>query len=251
MITTFSINRVKLLLTKYFVERWKGDLRDFVMVFALCAVFSFNCEVANVGVFVFAMFCFVSASKFYSMFKNSSRGLDYLLIPANTLEKTVAGILLVQVYRVAIYFIALVLGVKFGSFMYSLHPWNTNGIVSIKELFSWLSNDWNYILSFISAQALFLFVSAFFKKSAFVKTLLFLFIFTVAAVIVTVFIASMMDMSGLTSNNDAQTFILLENLDLTFANMTPLGKITTIGSGVITTLFYWVMTYLRLREKEA
>jgi hypothetical protein len=233
------------------VERWRSDLRDFAMVFAFCAVCGWNYGAANIGVFFVILFTLIAASKTFSMFKNRAHGFDYLLVPVNTLEKTFTGIVLSHIYRILLYFIAFVLGLELGSFLYSFHPSNDTGILNIGKVLAWIPTYWNYILSFFAALSLFVFASVFFRKSAFGKTLLCYFGFALIIVIVTVtIITAMMKNIVMDPSINAWAFTM-QDYEFTFKNMTLLGKISTVGSNIFIILFGWVMSFLRLREKEA
>ncbi|MDL2297221.1 hypothetical protein LJC37_04620, partial [Bacteroidales bacterium OttesenSCG-928-E04] len=191
-----------------------------------------------------------SSAKFFSMFKNNSHGLDYLLIPANTLEKTVTGIILSQVYKVILYFIALALGIKFGSFLYSLHHTNIDGVLSIKELFTWVPDNLNFIFTFFTVQAFFLFASVFFKKNAFLKTIMFYFAYCVVLVFILFSIVFILENHTGLIKEAAYAANPFTFFNFTYENMTIFGKISTVVWSCIALLFPWVMSYLRLREKE-
>lgn len=255
MIQIFSFNRVKLLLSKYFVERWKSDLRGFLILFAGCAIFAFNQGAAEAAVVIFfVFFSFLHASKIFGIFKDKTHGMDYLLVPANTLEKTVVAIFLAMIYKVVIFFIAAILGAKIGSLIYTLHPLHSSEIVKISDMFNWLPTHGYLLYMAYAWLSIMVFASVFFRKSALLKTILVYFVFATLLSIISTVIVSLWPESA---NQDTEYMIAFASMfsgsydSMAFSGFTTYGKVSYFVNNTIILLFGWGMTYLRLREKEA
>ena len=118
MNTTFSFNRLGLLLKRFFVENSQKELTFWAISLV---IFMLIQNPTGVGMFI-TISGFVFASRMFNSFGYTPGGMHYLLIPATHLEKLVTGILLSVFYFLicilACYFVGGTLGTQLGNLIF-------------------------------------------------------------------------------------------------------------------------------------
>jgi len=246
---TIALNRLKYLFREYFVTHWKRDLLIFGGIF-LAKVLLLPSGSVFPEAFIVVVMSIILANIFKSLYKGS-QGMNYLLCPANTEEKVIVNIVLVHVYYTAILVLACVLGHFIATQLYLSMP-NYNILSPLISGTIKLLNYQFYAVLF-AFQSIFIFTSIYFKKNSALKTILFFVCFVIMLMLVIKFTGIgkiMIDIDTLPSGafvsyneiNGQYMTDLASYIINKYANM-------TITYCVIT-VFFWVLSYLRLRETE-
>jgi F0F1-type ATP synthase assembly protein I len=172
------------------------------------------------------------------------QGMSYLMRPANTIEKWIANLSLVHLYYTAIFVLACVLGHCTGKFLYQFHQNNTLDLTSDLGGLS-IYNCW--LRAFV-IQSMFIFAAIYFRKKAFLKTLLFL------GVSFLVVLISILIFFRLANNVEAIGMLVgaLGEQELGYIVSYTIDKYVWISRVLVhaTIPFFWGLTYFRLKETE-
>jgi len=228
---TISLNRLKYLFREYFALHWKRDLAIFGALFLIKILFTYmhfpfpDTIIVPITVILCGTFNF---------WHKKPQGMNYLMIPTNTEEKVIANILLVHVYYTAMLVLSCLLGLFIGklicptTFISSPSPF----LSDMGDLFSY-----NFYEGLLAIQVVFIFTSIYFRKNAVLKT----FLLFVALVFIMVVIASVLAL-----NIGADYLVeTLTSIDFLVMNTWMFHAFNWI-----TILFFWVLSYFRLRETE-
>ena len=235
MNTSLSLTRIKHLLNRYFIENWKKDL--YVGLVLLVIAFASNPK-AGFSSFVFMVMVLVYTGRIFCNLAHKESAQHYLMIPASTTEKLITNIFLSHIYYVLLLLVFLVLGILLRALI--LAPYcDASDCYSIIDAKMSMFCFSSYV-SFLCFQSILVFGSVYFKKNAFIKTLLsiaaFLFFLTMLVIfIIRMYIGSM-------------TLPVVE-FDNYVKNPSASFYLSTIISIVIT-CFFWILSYFRLRETE-
>lgn len=249
MNTTFSFNRLGLLLKRFFVENSQKELTFWAISLV---IFMLIHNPAGVGMFIMIS-GFVFASRMFNSFGYTPGGMHYLLIPATHLEKLVTGIILSTFYFLvcilACYFVGGTIGTHLGNLIFS-----TDNAVHFQlfETADAMNNisptyDSSYIdmfMSFAIVQSIFLLGSVYFKKNIIGKTMLSIIAFGVVIGLLELLLLKLN--FDTTSLNNQNINISLLNTESMFPGANLLGEIIKYA----TAPFFWVVSYFRLTEKE-
>ena len=247
----FSKDRMLLLTRSIFIQNKSKDLRLALVIAGIMAFFGLlSSSYSDYDLLRFPIVCvlLVLAGTTYKMLAVPSRAMEYLMLPASTAEKTVVTIAYLNIYYVLMMMASSFVGFYFGQMLQNLIAI----IPFFRDLFG--SSGHNFALSAVSFNELgsnlltltcglsiLLFGSLYFRRHAILKTLLVGCGFCFAIFI--------LDMIVISSAGYAY--------DLTIHNVSlpDLPKwveaMIEIAVPCIVTLFFWFMTYLRLRETEA
>ncbi len=232
--------RIKLLFLRFFRENWKKDLLFFSIFFAI----SILGGARNSSEFVFTMFtfCFIYfAGISFSVLKNRFSGEHYLMIPANGLEKVSVNIILVNLYYGVILWVLANIGVLLGVFIRQfLTPDFIFSPVTMADLQNIFHIDAEWVLFYLLCSAIFTFGSVYFKRRAIIKTIgvifaFFSLIFLIDGLLIHFFIKDIYHFK-------CNFYIDKESLFST--------RWAVMVIEIIIILFFWGLTYLRLKETE-
>ncbi|MDR1113346.1 MAG: hypothetical protein LBL18_06285 [Bacteroidales bacterium] len=169
--------------------------------------------------------------------------MNYLLVPANSAEKTVVNLILVHILINILLIVTLFAGICFGIIIGSLyfqHSLNFNNFaIDFADIFT-LSN----ILEFLAFQSLFIFGSVYFRKGAFAKTLLALGLFSLVLLFIGIAVF------GLFHKETGYHYPLLP-LNVWLHDSITQYKCLNDISNIIWIPVCWILTFFRLRETEA
>lgn len=238
-----SLQRMQWVFSKYMTENWKKDIRDFLILFFLCMIFSGNSIRTGLPYFFLYLMVLVNSANVFSVFGNRNKGTDYLMIPASTFEKLTVNLFIIHIFKTIGYFIMLVLGVKIGSWIYSMFVFTQITPAHFSEIVSVVTIS--TVLALISFQAAFIFGSLYFKKAAFLKSLLVSFIALTGMGLIT----ALLIVNFLNINDPYYTAGFKLNIEPEMLNTGAL--ILSAVTSLIPVVYFWVMSYLRLREMEA
>ena len=248
----FSIDRMLLLARSIFVQNKSKDLRLALVIAGVMAFFgllSVHFEDYGVFHFLYVIVLLVLAGTTFKMLTSQPRAMAYLTLPASAAEKTVVTIAYLNIYYFLLLSVSSFVGYYFGQLLQNLiavipfvrgifgfdgeHVFNLSAVS-----FDGFGDN---LLTLTMVISILLFGSLYFRKHAILKTLLTACVFGFAILILDmIVIASVTSGFSLTAHN----FDLPD---------TPQWLHTLIDYAVpsIVTLFFWFMTYIRLRETEA
>ena len=248
----FSIDRMLLLARSIFVQNKSKDLRLTLLIAGVMAFFglvSVHFEDYGIFHFLYVTVLLVLAGTTFKMLTNQPHAMAYLTLPASTAEKTVVTIAYVNIYYFLLLSVASFVGYYFGQLLQNLIAI----IPFFRDLFG-AEGSHTFALSAVSFEgfgdrlliltmglSILLFGSLYFRKHAILKTLLVFCGFAFALFILDmIVIASAGSALGLTAYN-----VNLPDLPKW------LGTLIEYTVPSVVTLFFWFMTYIRLRETEA
>ncbi len=251
--TIFDINRAKLLLTRQLRLNTSSILIGFgaavgVITFILSMRIIFNLRGLNVEGFsglpftLFFIGGYIFTSTIFSELRTAHRGYLYLTLPASTLEKLLvawftSSILYIVASIIALYVINLLLMLV--AFIFNAHP------VPLYNLFSpWMLKIYAV---YIVTQSIFLLGAIYFRGVNFLKTLLSLFVISVALSIITTLFARIIvfhDFSSIHFDNNNSPEALTEFIENVFV---PVVKALF---WYCMAPFFLVVSYYRLKERQ-
>ena len=245
---SFSFHRIGLLMKNIFLQNWKKDLCIFLCMMGGMAIWKWLSMImfrdANVDFasgfylqyfpinFAVAATLMVLASLTFRRLSNPASGIMYLTLPASTLEKVVVNILLVNVYYFVLLVVSGLAGYALSLCMLAPMFPSENVFVCFKFI-HWYTFGYFAIMLTAGAAAI-LFASVYFKKLA----LLWSFLIGVAVLFVTIVINIAISYMG--GGNMQRIWDLSHNA----------AEAIYYVIFSLVTLFFWFMTWLRLRETE-
>lgn len=239
---SFSFHRVGLLMKNIFLQNWKRDLCIFLCMMGGMAIwkwlsvvlFQRGCLFLTYQPINFAVaatvFCLASLT--FRRLSNQSSGIMYLTLPASTLEKVVVAILQVQVYYFLLLFLPGLAGYVLSLCMLApMYP--SENVFFFIKLIEWEGFGYN-LLALTAGASVMLFASVYFRKLALLWSSLIGFAVIFVTIVIDTAIARFFDGMMVRSCQLSQSgreamYIMIFSL---------------------ITLFFWFMTWLRLRETE-
>lgn len=248
----FSKDRMLLLARSIFVQNKSKDLRIALVVGGIMAFFGLLSSLHGVHEllgFVNMVVLLVLAGTTYKMMANQPQAMAYLTLPASSAEKAVVTIAYLNVYYLILLIVSSFAGFYIGQMLQNL-------IILIpffQELFHVAEGE-SFSLSSVSFEefgsnlwaltmgvSVFLFGSLYFRRYAMLKTILVGLGFITAFFIIDITIIAGATHAYNLSAYDIDVPNIPEWLEAVMDYLIP--------SLII--LFFWFMTYLRLRETEA
>ncbi|MBO7134632.1 MAG: hypothetical protein J6W06_10825 [Bacteroidales bacterium] len=234
-----SYNRIVLLLQRYFRENWKIDLIIAAIVFGFDTLSSLNQGSSSISIFMIIVLLAIYSGRMFAILGRPQGAMNYLMLPASPLEKVLTGILLSGLYFPIVIFASSLLGIM-ASIPICAMIYNS-GLV-MKSI-NFLPNV-EFSPKIIIAVALFIlminsimmFGSVYFKRKAVIKTMLCLLAFNFAVTVIGLILGWIIY---------KRNFMLLGIEDPSYTY-----NIVCIAMAIIT-VFFWVLSYFRLKETEA
>lgn len=191
---------------------------------------------------------FIVTSLSFADLHDERKGMFYLSLPGSLLEKFVGKLLLTTILWVVgatiAYFIASLIGAGISELAFG----GSHG--------GYLPTSWiglKVVLNYMLAQSIFLFGSIYFKKSAFIKTVLAVIVFAFAYMFVMVVVGRIV-FSGYFAHllpTDAEMERLGDLLLPVWPRLQrPAEVLGNVVNYAIVPLFFWVVGFIRLRETE-
>lgn len=232
-----SFNRIKFLFNRYFRENWKRDAGVAAIIFAFEMITSWNEHTSAISLPLLMVFFILYSGRIFGMLGKKQQSINYLMIPASTEEKLITNICLSHFYYPAILFAASCIGIWASTFVGYFVSGNEITLKHI-DFITNTENDIKFntltILIIILSNAIMMFGSVYFRTKAIIKTLLCQFAYFIICSIII----------GYTLKLLPYTFIPNINLGEDFAYI--LMAVT-----VVLTIYFWILSYFRLRETEA
>jgi len=253
----FNFKRVGLLFQRYFIERFRTEL-IYWGIMAIVFMFFRNNIPAMFGLIIVAGVFYTS--RFFKEIHHSANGVAYFMIPATQLEKLTVAIVMTTLYYYAMMMMVYVAGNLAGTFLNNLLA-DMNFLPN--ALFNHSPLQWKlleetgdpgnpvkyfgvenmrYIISIFRSvlifQPLFLLGGIYFKKNQTFKT--FSSVFAIQLLLVILFYIE----AKLILGGHIPDIAIKWNL-----NIVVVGTIVKIFY-VLLSLFFWVVSYFRLTEKQ-
>lgn len=254
MNTIVNLNRLGLLLKRYFIENKQSEL-SFWAIATVVFTLSHN-SFLPVSMFIYIA-GMVFAAKTFKIFSHTPGGMHYLLIPATHTEKLLTAIIISTFYYFAMFMITYMVGTFVGinasNFIFGINypivfdlfqpaERGMSLLPDIREALNLLS----LFTSFASIQAVFMLGSLYFKRNAVGKTLLVIIALWLSIVIIEFsFIRSILP-------NDMSSSMNSINFNLANVNTEFIDTFKTFGTilSYLAIPFFWTVSYFRLTEKE-
>jgi len=271
MNNTFNINRFGLLLRRQWLDFGKIYLLSLIVIFGvLIGFYAFNIPKAHDGlpemdsgyislrfrypIFGIVGFLFISivASSYFSNLGQKSKAIIDLMTPSSTFEKFLAGVFYTAILSVASYLVIFYitdfafckyLDSTFSSFPYKYGPVQIGKIPTVYHAYAQLlNNEMDFeeyrgfsFLPFL-VTSIFLLGSVYFNRFHYIKT----------AVSVVISVAIIMYIVYLSVSRIGENMVQITDSQ----NNEKIAFTIIFVSSVILSLFFWVITYVRLKEKE-
>jgi len=246
MKTTFSLNRIGLLLSRYFIENKQRELSFWGIAIV---IFMFMHQGGSVTMFAFIAGLIFAANSFKA-FNYTPTGMHYLLIPATHTEKLITAIILNTVYFFIAFLITYCVGTVIGINLENLiFDRSTPVVLDLFQSDNQFGNDsvnlWEMFYSFAIVQAIFTLGSVYFKRSSAFKTILTLFVIGFALAMFELFMLKIMFGSFSLTGFNNLNINLPRDYEL-FTGWETTGEIIKYA----TLPFLWIVSYFRLTEKQ-
>lgn len=250
----FSIDRMMLLARSIFIQNKSKDLRLALVIAGVMAVVGLLLSITGTYHILFGaevIVWMVMAGTTYKMMSNQPRAMAYLTLPASTAEKAVVTIAYLNIYYFVLIAASSFIGFYLGQILHNaiaILPFfrdivgSPEGHTFSLSSVEFSSDNPSKLLYNMMWVSILLFGSIYFKKYAILKTLLTACIFGFAIfildIIVISFASAALDLSSMNHMNFPDIPEWIEN-------------VVYYAVPCLFTLFFWFMTYLRLRETEA
>ena len=248
-----SIINIKHLISHHFISHWKRELKIFaIMIF--CAFFLLRAQdnVLETFVWLAVLYSLVELKSIYA----ENKGMNYLLLPAQTSEKIVSTFIIHQIFYVLLSMAALALAYGINWLIAQKMGYYLDWVFSpLKcQIFNF-SQVVNALLSIWCYQVIFVFGSIYFKRHprlGIVLTFMGIGIITFNLCTASSFIALKYNIHYphfVTRLFDLSQQTILQSDGYFDNNFTNFPGIFYILSAVHI-IFWWLMSFLRLRETE-
>jgi hypothetical protein len=250
----FSLNRIGLLLRRHFVENSRQEVMYWVVILFIFTVM----DQRNFVITVLFISGLIYSTRLHKALLKGSNGIQYLLIPATLSEKLTVSFLLSTVYHFGMTLLAYSIGNLLVTLVYQVLlkiqvPVNWDLFVSSKTLLVngipqlLTQNEFWLILGYFSlSQSIFMLGALSFRTQTFVKTLLVtLGVVLFLSGIQLILFKSLWSVRYL-SNAILPIIIMLDEFTipdilLIFINI----------ASYIFLPFFWLVSYLKLKERQA
>jgi hypothetical protein len=220
----------------------------FGVVFFISAIVGFLAQSINDTNFlagIFAGICIAMALRAFKFHDNRDRQ-HYLLIPASNGEKLITTLVEVHLIQPILCILTMSVGLFLGVFVSNITGWNTFEISALTTVGGFLSNicSIDFILGLILMQAIFVFGNLYFKRRAWLKTMLSILVF---AIVLSIIDLIFVKYTFYPSADNHGMVLISPNFSMSIdLNIHCLSIL--ISSAIIAV--FWVMSFFRLRETE-
>lgn len=239
MNTKFSINRLGLLLQRFFIENAQRELTFWAIS---TVVFMFLHETSMEALYIFIA-GFIFAARSFRAFTYTPTGMHYLLLPATHLEKLLTAIILSTFYFLAAILVTYAIGNPIGTYLGNLILGYDNTVYY--GLFNLgTAETLNMLVGFITVQAIFILGSIYFKRNAVGKTILVLIALMFVAVLIEVLLLKIL--FGTTNLEFHNVNFGINDSETLFPGIKYFGEVLKYSVAP----FLWIVSYFRLTEKQ-
>jgi hypothetical protein len=254
MNTTLDINRLGLLLRRFFIENKQRELTFWgitTVVFTLMHLAGPHEKSISVEMFLYIS-GFIFAARTFKIFNYTPGGMHYLLIPATHFEKLTTAVLLSTFYYFAMILITYTIGTTLGTTIGNFFFESNNPIVlglfhSHADIYANSHAPMSLLNKFIffaGIQSVFMLGSIYFKGNAVGKTFLAI---TAIAIVLGIIELLLIRITFGTYHLDGQMMNI--SIDSEQGFLSALGTATKVFAYALIP-FFWVVSYFRLKEKQ-
>lgn len=234
-----SFNRVSLLLQRYFHENWKMDLIMAAIVFAVDTLSSLQQGSSSMSIFMIIVLLAIYSGRMFAILGRPHGAINYLMLPASSLEKIFTGIVLSSLYFPIVLFAASLLGIM-ASIPVCAIIYNSGLVMKSITLFPGVEFTAKIIIGMalfiLMTNSTMMFGSVYFKRKAAIKTMLCILAFYFVLVALSIILI---------------LIIYKGNFMPTGIDAPDYAYIIGYVAMAIIMVFFWFMAYLRLNETEA
>jgi hypothetical protein len=254
MNATLDINRLGLLLRRFFIENKQRELTFWgitTVVFTLMHLAGAQEKSISVEMFLYIS-GFIFAARTFKIFNYTPGGMHYLLIPATHFEKLTTAIMLSTFYYFAMIVITYTIGTTLGTTIGNFFFESNNPIVfplfqSVPDLYNnghAPMSLLNKFIFFAGIQSTFMLGSVYFKGNVIGKTFLAITAISIVLVLIEIFL---LKITLNTYHLDEQ----MMNVSIS-SEQTLLSAISIVSKIFAYALipFFWIVSYFRLKEKQ-
>ncbi len=242
-----STNRLKLLFIRYFRENWKRDVMMMGIIAGIEMLTSQHPTTSEPSFTIINVFVMIYTASIFGMLSKRQQSINYLMIPASSKEKIITNICLSQIYYPIALFLASFIGIWASTFTNALIM---NSELTFKSISMFAGCDFTdivlKIVMFMMFNSIFMFGSVYFKRYALIKTLL----WTGLGSIVLLFVFGISFKMAVAGSEHSIFDIIVAQA----SNATELYKtieIATLSVMSVLVIFFWTISYTRLKETEA
>jgi hypothetical protein len=250
----FDLRRIGLLFQRYFIERSRSELIYWGIMAIVFMFLRNNIPPMFMLIFIAGIFY---AARFFKEIHHSGNGVAYFMIPATQLEKLTVGIVMTSFFYFAMMMITYIIGNLAGTFLNNMlasidfFPTALFGHSSVQwVLFEELipkfpegfpggnihGSVWLFI-TLLFHQSIFLLGGIYFKKNQAFKTFASMIIINILlAILISIEVKLILDVTALNTKD-------FENWGSLFAHVAKIFY-------AVLPLFFWVVSYFRLTEKQ-
>ena len=232
-----SLYRIGLLFKRYFSENWKKDVIVAAIIFAIEMLTSLGQESSSISWTVLFVFLILYSGRIFGMLGKPQKAINYLMLPASKGEKLTVNIVLSHFYYPILLIVASCLGIWASSFLcffiYDEFTFKTINFIGSNGTFQILL----IIMFLLLTNAIMMFGSVYFRKAAVIKTLLCEAGFFMLYVIVMAFFSFKMS--------------LFEKIYIINPEQIDSASVVLSVFMLCMIAFFWILSYLRLKETEA
>ena len=249
-----NINNIIKLLKVYFTSNWRKDLYEFLIMIAIMIFCMITGGSVSLAFFVaYILICIYPSRVFKNLYQSSSR-MMYLTLPVTNAEKVTTGIALVNVYYMFVIFVALTLGFILGygaeMMFYGGHGMLSN--IGFSESFSSFMKNMlsvDSVLMLYTALSAFFFGAIYFKKRSFGATFGVMVCLGFIMSIVMMLTVQLNAMAAFSTTSWLPYPLFDASFDFGFSEKT--GKVISYTLTCLTIVYFYAMSFLRMRETEA
>jgi hypothetical protein len=256
----FDFKRTGLLIQRYYIERFYGEL----MFWGISIIFMMFLRYNFFGIWGFAIgACMVRSGFVFREIHSPTNRINYFMIPATLIEKFAASLLYAIIYFWTMMFVVYIVGNILGTYannllantfisnILDLDYQDLNWIVfdttrNVSLNFGDFNTSLEVIVGILIIQSIFLLGSVYFTKNSFFKTVL-----TLAAIGFFLALISIFEANYFFSDTDKMLGRLTEN-ELRLIKEDVMKPVETMLSIFLYLLvpYLWTVIYIRLTEKE-
>lgn len=235
IMSTISFTKIKLLISKFFVESWKRETIMWLILFTVAALAGYM-SFAPLYIMMASIFLIIGPY-FHDLRKSGASRIDLLMIPASTADKVISNGVIALIRQIVALLVIPIIGANLGRLIHSLIHENIFTLFSFGDLFYYI--PFVALLMALLLQSTYVFGSVYFKKNPVIKTYLCQtgFVLLLASLNTVIAINFLRETGGsVTSNYIVSSF--------------PNTEFVFYGLLIVLTIIFWLLTFFKLRETE-
>lgn len=232
---TISFNKIKLLISKFFVESWKRETIMWLILFSVAALAGYM-SFAPLYIMMASIFLIIGPY-FHDLRKSAASRIDLLMVPASTADKVISNGVIAIIRQLVALLVIPMIGANLGRLIHTLIHEDIFTLFSFSDLFYYI--PFAVVLMALLLQSTYVFGSVYFKKNPVIKT----YLCQTGFVIFLGFLNTVIAMNFLRkTGGSVTTNYIVSNF--------PNTEFVFYGLLIILTIIFWLLTFFKLRETE-